>query len=152
MESLRLDPPNPMSQILQATQEIKISKQSKLPKGTRFQFNLLAVNREVTQYADAEKFIPERFDPENALYHIPGGTKLRHPLSWSPFMTGDKQSSGQDFTFMVSKVVSSMLITAMPKIAFVEEIMKSRDAVPSSNTINGGITTVQCKAPLPFNI
>ena len=76
MEAMRLDPPLPMTNMSKAIEEIRlynISKPVILPKGTCFQINLAALHRDVTQWKYPDRFIPDRFDPENDHYLTPDG-------------------------------------------------------------------------------
>ena len=117
MESLRLDPPIPLSTIHVTTEDCKLHTGELLPRGTRFMFNFFAIHRDASQYQEPDKFIPERYSKRSEFYLTPGNTQ-RHPLSWCPFMTGHRQCNGNQFAFMVAKTVTSMFLAAMPEIDF----------------------------------
>ena len=136
MEAMRLDPPNHMSQVHITTGDAKMSNGERIPRGTRFQINLFAINRDVTQYRQPDEFIPERYSRKSEIYMTPGDQQ-RHPLSLCPSTPG--QSYDQQFTFMVAKTVTSMFLAAMPEIEFTSENLQKQKEMPSS-TINSPIS------------
>lgn len=73
-EAIRLDPPISVTTIHKTTADAKLGSGEKLPKGTHFMFNMVAIHRDVEQYFKPNEFIPERFSSKSEYYLTPGGT------------------------------------------------------------------------------
>ena len=149
MEAIRLDPPIPITTVHKTTADTKMSNGEKLPKGTRFTFNMVAIHRDVEQYFKPNEFIPERFSSKSEYYLTPGATQ-RHALSWCPFLTGQRHCNGQEFAFMVAKTVITLYLTAMPKLDFEDSSMMNMPEMPSSAPQSK--VTVKVEADLPFKL
>ena len=50
MEALRLDPPIPLSTIHETIGDVKLHNGERIPKGTKFAFNFVAIHRDIDQY------------------------------------------------------------------------------------------------------
>lgn len=87
-ETLRLDPPLPVSIYYIAKDDIEICK-IPVPKGTWIQL-LYAMNHlDPNEWQQPKEFIPERFDPCSDYFTPPNnGKKQRHALSYIPFSHG----------------------------------------------------------------
>jgi len=111
-ESLRIDPPIPMSTSFMMTEDIDIG-------GVRVKANdMLTVviyqlhHNEDQWGADHDKFRPERF----ALT-----AKKHHPMSFLPFFAGKRVCVGKTFTENAFKVVFPLLLKAFPRMEFVNK-------------------------------
>lgn len=149
MEALRLDPPIPLVTIHETTADSKLGNGEVLPKGTRFTFNMVAIHRDVEQYFKPNEFIPERYSRKSEYYLTPGSTQ-RHSLSWCPFLTGQRHCNGQEFAFMVAKTVTTLYLTAMPKLDFEDSSMLNMQEMPSSAP-HSKVTVSAC-ADVPFKL
>ena len=149
MEALRIDPPLALSSFSETLTDVKLPNGERLPKGTKFSFNFAAIHRDVNQYHLPADFIPERYSRSSEYYLTPGKTQ-RHPLSWCPFMTGNRQCNGNRFAFMTIKTVTAMMLAAMPNLTFKDEKLISADELPSSSP-DSPITVDVC-ATTPFKL
>lgn len=70
---------------------LNISDGHKVPAGVQAIVHIFAVQRDPKEYTDPDKFIPERFTPENS--------KNRHPFSFIPFSAGPRNCLGKIFKF-----------------------------------------------------
>jgi len=60
------------------------------------------------QWQEAEKFVPDRFDPSSDWYKKPDG-KNRHPLTYNPFLGGKRICLGKTFAEMVVRFTIPIL-------------------------------------------
>ena len=70
-----------------------------IPKGTTVNINFYSLHHNPEQFPEPEKYIPERFFPENS-------TK-RHPFAFLPFSAGPRNCIGQKFAFQEMKIILS---------------------------------------------
>jgi len=74
----------------------------KIPKGSILLISMYALHRDPTFYPDPEKFIPERFAPEEV--------KKRPRLSYMPFGAGPRMCIGNHFAMMELQLILTLLI------------------------------------------
>jgi cytochrome P450 len=112
-ETLRLDPPLPVSIYYIAKDNIEICN-IPVPKGTWIQI-LFAMNHlDPNEWQQPKNFIPERFDASSE-YFIPpnNGKKQRHALSYIPFSHGARNCAGQALAYAETKVILARLLTRL---------------------------------------
>ncbi|XP_058808693.1 cytochrome P450 4C1-like [Phymastichus coffea] len=110
-ETLRLYPIAPMM-VRQVTGDIDLETCT-LPKGCSIVMVPFATHRSEKFWMDPEKFIPERFLPENS--------NTRHPYAYIPFSGGLRGCIGQKYAIMALKtilahVVRRFRLTTMQKL------------------------------------
>ncbi|CAB3223907.1 unnamed protein product [Arctia plantaginis] len=94
-ESLRLYPSVPfISRYI--TEDLTIAGYI-IPKNTYYNIHIYDLHHDPDLYSDPEKFIPERFLPENSV--------KRHPYAYIPFSAGSRNCLGQKFAMMAMKTV-----------------------------------------------
>ena len=71
--------------------------QYKIPKGTTVHINFYALHHDNKQFPHPEKYIPERFLPENS--------SKRHPFAFVPFSAGPRNCIGQKYAFHEMKII-----------------------------------------------
>ncbi|XP_054707923.1 probable cytochrome P450 4d14 [Uloborus diversus] len=99
-EAMRLFPPTPgIGRI--ARKDIAIGNQI-VPKGSYIGFNIYSLHRNPKVFPEPEKFVPERFLPENS--------SDRHPYAYIPFSAGPRNCVGQKFAMLSMKVQLSHLL------------------------------------------
>mmetsp|Transcript_10380 Transcript_10380/g.11836 ORF Transcript_10380/g.11836 Transcript_10380/m.11836 type:complete len:418 (+) Transcript_10380:312-1565(+) len=85
-----------------------------IPKDCLVYYNFNYVHFSYEYWHEPHKFIPERFDPEDPLFFMPGKpTQTRPPLCYSPFSTGKRICPGQVLAKFEAKCVISMLVLLM---------------------------------------
>ena len=96
MEAMRLDAPFRLSGINVATEDFEIKYVTRgekqklmIPKDTRFQLNIDAINKNAEQWGEPNKFIPQRYFPNSPYYKKPDGGE-RNKRSWSPYGAGQR--------------------------------------------------------------
>ncbi|CAH1646809.1 unnamed protein product [Spodoptera littoralis] len=99
-ESLRLYPSvHFMSRYF--TEDVKLGDVT-VPYDTMCHFNVFDIHRNPDIFPDPEKFIPERFLPENCV--------SRHPYAYIPFSAGPRNCIGQKFAQIELKVIMSSIL------------------------------------------
>nr|QST15034.1 CYP4C34-like protein 2 [Diaphanosoma celebensis] len=99
-ESLRLYPSVPiLGRTLNEDLELHGHQ---LPAGTTVVLFSYSLHRDPKNFPDPEKYIPERFLPENA--------RGRHPYCYVPFSAGPRNCIGQKFALMEEKVVLATVL------------------------------------------
>ena len=73
---------------------------------------MYALHRNPDEWIEPSKFVPERFDPSNAYYLTPKGTK-RHPMSYGPFLGGKRICLGKTFAENIGKLIVAMITTQL---------------------------------------
>lgn len=73
-----------------------------IPKDTICQIEIYDLHRRPDFFPDPDKFIPERFLPENSVD--------RHPFAFIPFSAGPRNCIGQKFAMLEIKTLISRLI------------------------------------------
>ena len=68
-----------------------------IPKGTTVHINFYALHHDPQQFPHPEKYIPERFLPENS--------SKRHPFAFVPFSAGPRNCVGQKYAFHEMKII-----------------------------------------------
>ena len=68
-----------------------------IPKGTNVHINFYALHHDPQQFPHPEKYIPERFLPENS--------SKRHPFAFVPFSAGPRNCVGQKYAFHEMKII-----------------------------------------------
>ncbi|XP_075974074.1 cytochrome P450 4C1-like [Anticarsia gemmatalis] len=120
-ESLRIYPSVPfMARYI--TEECNIGGYT-IPKNTFCNINVFAIHRNPKIFPDPEKFVPERFQPENIV-------KI-HPYAYIPFSAGPRNCIGQKFAMMELKTVMSSLLWRYR----LEPITKPEDLVFKSDLV-----------------
>nr|QEL53077.1 cytochrome P450 CYP4A311 [Mythimna separata] len=99
-ESLRMYPSVPfISRYIK--EDVQIGDHT-VPYNTMVNFNVFDIHRNPNIFPDPEKFIPERFLPENCI--------SRHPYAYIPFSAGPRNCIGQKFALMELKTMMSSLL------------------------------------------
>ncbi|XP_063991442.1 cytochrome P450 4C1-like isoform X2 [Diachasmimorpha longicaudata] len=99
-ETLRLFPVGPALP-RKTTTEIKLSTCT-LPKNCSVMVLPFAVHRDPKYWTEPDKFIPERFTPENSRH--------RHPYAYVPFSAGPRSCVGPRYAMVALKVVVAHLL------------------------------------------
>ncbi|XP_046962216.1 cytochrome P450 4C1-like [Vanessa cardui] len=99
-ETLRLYPAVPYI-VRSITEEIVLGGYV-IPADTMCQIHIYDLHRRADLYPDAERFIPERFLPENSID--------RHLFAYLPFSAGSRNCIGQKFAMLQMKTLMSSLI------------------------------------------
>ena len=68
-----------------------------IPKGTNISVDFYSLHHDPEQFPQPEKYIPERFLPENS--------SKRHPFAFVPFSAGPRGCVGQKFAFNEMKII-----------------------------------------------
>ncbi|XP_023228557.1 cytochrome P450 3A4-like [Centruroides sculpturatus] len=74
----------------------------KIPKGMAIQVPVYLLHRDEDYWPDAEKFIPERFFPENR--------NKNNPMAWQPFGSGPRNCVGMRFAQMEAKMAIAKIL------------------------------------------
>ena len=111
-ESLRLDPPVIHSLTYKPVEDCEICG-VKIFKGDRIEINTQFPHYNPEQWHRPEEFLPERFDPQDALFFKPGTTELRHPKSLAPFTFGSRNCLGQTLAKLEIKVLLCRFLTKL---------------------------------------
>ncbi|KAG6445661.1 hypothetical protein O3G_MSEX004038 [Manduca sexta] len=99
-ESLRLYPAVPfISRVVYENVELSGYM---VPKSTEINIHIFDIHRLEDIYPEPEKFIPERFLPENS--------SKRHPYAYIPFSAGARNCIGQKFAMLELKSVMAGII------------------------------------------
>ncbi|XP_015115139.1 cytochrome P450 4C1 [Diachasma alloeum] len=99
-ETIRLFPVGPILP-RKTTAEIKLSTCT-LPKNCSIMMLPFAAHRDPKHWNEPDKFIPERFTPENS--------KDRHPFAYVPFSGGPRSCVGPRYAMVLLKVMVSHLL------------------------------------------
>ncbi|XP_011297741.1 cytochrome P450 4C1 isoform X2 [Fopius arisanus] len=99
-ETIRLFPVGPVLP-RKTTDEIKLSTCT-LPKNCSVMMLPFAVHRDPKYWSEPDKFIPERFTPENS--------KDRHPYAYIPFSGGPRSCLGPRYALMVLRIMVAHLL------------------------------------------
>ncbi|XP_015115130.1 cytochrome P450 4C1 [Diachasma alloeum] len=99
-ETIRLFPVGPALP-RKTTDEIKLSTCT-LPKNCSVMMLPFAVHRDPKYWNEPDKFIPERFTPENS--------KDRHPYAYVPFSGGPRSCLGPRYAMIVLKIMVAHLL------------------------------------------
>ena len=100
-----------------------------IPKGTNISIDFYSLHHDPEQFPQPEKYIPERFLPENS--------SKRHPFAFVPFSAGPRGCIGQKFALNEMKVILADILRnfqiksldPMDKIIYKVEIVV-KPAVP----------------------
>lgn len=71
--------------------------------------NIWHIHHNPDEWQKADEYIPERFDPRDAMYLRPDG-KPRNPMSFIPFSGGKRICLGKTFAETAFKFVLPMII------------------------------------------
>lgn len=93
-------------------------------KGDAFYVNMENMHQRDDEWIKSNEFIPERFDPHSEYYLRPDGTK-RNPLSFNPFLGGQRICLGKTFAEITLKY-SLPLYHHFFDFEFVEEKHKEK--------------------------
>ncbi|GFT96041.1 cytochrome P450 4V2 [Nephila pilipes] len=99
-ETLRLYPPVPF--MARECEEPFTVLGHEVPSGSLCLILLTELHRDPDSFPEPEKFMPERFFPENS--------KGRHPYAYVPFSAGPRNCIGQKFAMMEEKVVLANIL------------------------------------------
>ena len=80
----------------QVINNLKIGEYN-IPKGTTVNIDFYSLHHDPQQFPQPEKYIPERFLPENS--------SKRHPFAFVPFSAGPRNCIGQKFAFHEMKII-----------------------------------------------
>jgi len=94
-ESMRRDPPLPISGTQEMTRDVTI-KGVEFRKGDPFWIMMKYVQNDPKQWREPERFVPERFDPGSEWFLKPDGTR-RNPFAFVPFLGGSRVCLGKTF-------------------------------------------------------
>eukprot|EP01103_Thecamoeba_quadrilineata_P017084 TRINITY_DN5924_c0_g2_i1.p1 TRINITY_DN5924_c0_g2~~TRINITY_DN5924_c0_g2_i1.p1 ORF type:complete len:511 (+),score=75.95 TRINITY_DN5924_c0_g2_i1:49-1581(+) len=102
-ETLRLFPPVAQFPMRNTVGDVELGS-GVLPKGTLVSVDSFQLQRRKEEWGpDAEEFVPERFEDEEA-------HKKRHPYSWIPFGAGTRSCLGMDFSLIEQRMVLATLL------------------------------------------
>jgi len=99
-EALRLYPSVPLI-ARKLGEEVRLANHT-LPAGSNVFICPYATHRLARIYPDPERFLPERFSPENS--------ENRHPYAFIPFSAGPRYCIGNRFAIMEIKTIVSRLL------------------------------------------
>jgi cytochrome P450 len=110
-ETLRLFPPAPAVERKASQDYLLGDSKIKVPKDTFIHISTYTLHRDPDQFTDPEKFLPERFFPEN---------RTHHPYAYLPFGAGPRNCLGMRLALMEAKlalmnVVYNFKFTVSPK-------------------------------------
>ncbi|GFQ78085.1 cytochrome P450 4c3 [Trichonephila clavata] len=100
MESLRLYPVVPFV-ARQCNEPFKVLDHT-VPSGSLCLILICELHLDPESFPEPEKFIPERFLPENRVG--------RHPYAYVPFSAGPRNCIGQKFAMIEEKIVLSSIL------------------------------------------
>lgn len=89
------------------------------------------LHRNPKEWQHPDKYIPDRFDPENPLFLTPEG-KRRHPMSFAPFLGGKRICLGKTFVETISKIIGP---TILYNFDFKAQNPKHLERKPENNTV-----------------
>lgn len=128
-ETLRLFPSVPFYGRM--TSEPLMIQGVKIPAGTAIGAVAYVVHRDPKHWLEPEKFIPERFLPENC--------NKMHPFAYIPFSAGPRNCIGQKFAVQEEKAILASLFRRYKVISLLPRdklritaalILKSQDPIP----------------------
>ncbi|XP_020285535.1 cytochrome P450 4C1-like isoform X2 [Pseudomyrmex gracilis] len=105
-ETLRLFPTSPVIS-RQLTGDVELESCT-LPNGSYIMIPVFAIHRNPEYWHDPEKFLPERFSPENS--------SSRHQYVYVPFGIGPRSCLGQRYTFLS---VATIIVNLVRQFRFV---------------------------------
>ena len=84
----------------------------RIMKGSQFLINFEAIHHDPVQWPQPEKFVPERFDfnQANNKWTLTTEGKPRNPLSFTPFMGGKRICLGKTFVDTSIRFTVPMLV------------------------------------------
>mmetsp|Transcript_15314 Transcript_15314/g.14889 ORF Transcript_15314/g.14889 Transcript_15314/m.14889 type:complete len:144 (+) Transcript_15314:772-1203(+) len=107
-ETIRIDPPVPISSSFKFTEPTKIGPY--MLRDDHFMFiNFYELQHNPKEWIEPEEFIPERFDPESPYFKTPSGQR-RNPASYSPFLGGKRVCLGKTFAEKMSRIIFTMMV------------------------------------------
>lgn len=126
-ESLRIEPPVPLSSSHMFTQDVTLCKGT--PKELKIRAgDLIHVesgtlhHNEVHWGPEHNKYIPERFDSDSKYFKAPNG-KPRHPYSFVPFLGGHRICLGKTLAETVAKKMVAIILK-LYELEYVDESLK----------------------------
>ncbi|CAG4966752.1 unnamed protein product [Colias eurytheme] len=120
-ESLRLYPSVPF--IARYLNEDVVLSGYTVPKDVACHIHIYDLHHREDIYPDAEKFIPERFLPENVV--------KRHRYAYLPFSAGPRNCIGQKFAFLEMKTVISGLLRKFK----IEPVTKPNEVIFTADVV-----------------
>ena len=105
-EALRIDPPG-INTAYKVYEDIEICGVP-IPAGFDIGISILTHHYDPCQWQEPNKFVPERFDPEDK-YFLTAEGKTRDPLAYIPFSFGIRSCPGQALAKLEVKVMVSNL-------------------------------------------
>ena len=109
-ESLRIDPPAPLSLTLRSFEEVDVWGVT-IPKGHDIFIGVTYINYNPKEWHRPTEFLPERFNPNSELFFKPDTKVMRDPKSMNSFSNGKRKCIGQVLGMQSAKVVLARLLT-----------------------------------------
>ena len=83
-----------------------------MPKNSIISFNQIARQFNLSEWHNPLSFIPERFDPTNDIFKIPGNNgKIRDFISYTPFSFGTRSCPGQALAMLEIKLAVVIILS-----------------------------------------
>ena len=139
-ESLRIEPPVPISSSICLTEDQTIGK-FKIKKGQAMFASIHTIHHSEQQWKQPDTFIPERFDQLSKWYLTPSGGQ-RHIQSFIPFLGGKRVCLGKTFAEVVFKITLPLILNSLD-FEFGDE--QQRLAKPFNNAVQNKRPQIQMK-------
>ena len=131
-ESLRMQPPVYISSTVMMMETVECGG-LELRKGDAISIDMYRLSNNPKEWIEPGLFIPERFDPDHAYFKTPDG-KRRNPVSFSPFLGGQRICVGKTFVELVSKLTLPSLYAGF-EFALPEGVDPATYKLPANNLV-----------------